>query len=147
MKFFVYLLIIFFIYGCASSKPPQLEANLHSASYLNPNIYNQPSPVVVSIYQLKSPTAFQQANFFALYTNPSTTLANDLIDKSEIEIRPDQTQTTKQIISPETNFIGVVAAYRNPDNSQWRRILPIPNGKKVSMQINLAAQAVDIKID
>lgn len=135
------------VYGCASNKPAQLETTVHSVNYLNPNINNQAAPVVVTIYQLKSPTAFEQANFFALYNNTNKVLANDLVDKREIEIQPGQSQTIQQTISIEANFVGVVAAYRSPDNAKWRQLLSIPSGKKIVLQIDLAAQAVNATID
>lgn len=145
------LLILLFIFtvavaltGCSSSKPPRMKTSLESVSYLNPNIYNQPSPVVVTIYQLKSPTAFQQASFFSLYNNASAVLASDFIDKRDIEIRPQQKEKLEITMSPDTSYIGVLAAFRNPDNAKWRQIAPVKPGKNVKLKIDLASQSVDI---
>lgn len=141
------LIMLFTLCNCASNKPAQLETTFHAVNYLNPNINNQASPIVVTVYQLKSPTAFEQANFFALYNNATKTLANDLVDKREIEIQPGQTHNIQQIISPEASFVGIVAAYRNPDSAKWRQIIAIPSGKKIDLQINLDAQTVAATID
>ncbi len=132
--------------GCASSSPPKLEANIQSVSFLNPNIYNQASPVVINIYQLKAPTTFQQANFFALYNNPTTTLATDLLDKRDIEIRPQQKQSIYILMSPTTNYIGVLAAFRDPDKAQWRQVIQVKPGKNIDLQINVATQSIAIKV-
>lgn len=137
---------LFYLTGCASNQLPELAITIHAVSYLNPNIYHQASPIVVSIYQLKSATLFGQLNFFALNNSVPNLLNPDLLDKSEIEIRPEQTQTVTQTLAADTRFIGVVAAYRDPENAQWRRVLPIAMRKKVNLQIELATQAVGIRI-
>jgi len=140
--------VIILLIGCSSApKPGQLDSKIEAVNFLNPNIYNQPSPVVVVFYQLKSETAFQQANFFALYNDPIKALGNDLIDKKEIEIRPQQKQELRQVTSPETTYIGVIAAFRNPDNAQWRQVISVKPGKKVKLLVNLEAQSITTKID
>lgn len=142
---FVVLSFISLIAGC-SNTPPNLVANLQAANYLNPDIYKRSSPVVVTIYQLKSAMAFQQANFFALSNNSLSVLGGDLLDKQEVELRPKQSQTLKIPLSPATNYIGIIAGFRDPDHAQWRKIVKVEPGKKVKLQINLATQNVIAKI-
>lgn len=132
--------------ACSSSKPPQMDTTIQSVGFLNPNIYNQASPVVITIYQLKSPSTFQQANFFTLYNNPISTLASDLLDKRDIEIRPQQKQNLTITLSPQTNYIGVLAAFRDPDKAQWRQVIQVVPGKNIDIQINVATQSVTIKL-
>lgn len=144
-RFFVVLSFVSFITGC-SSTPPTLVANLQAANYLNPDIYNHSSPVVVTIYQLKSSMAFQQANFFALNNNALNVLGGDLLDKQEVELRPKQAQTLKIPLSPATNYIGVVAAFRNPDHAQWRKLVKVEADGNVKLEISLATQNVIAKI-
>lgn len=141
------LIMLFTVCSCASNKPTQIETTFHAVNYLNPNINNQASPVVVTLYQLKSPTSFEQANFFALHNNATKTLANDLVDRREIEIQPGQIENIRQIISAEASFIGIFVAYRNPDSAKWRQLIAIPSGKKINLQINLDAQTVAATID
>ncbi len=132
--------------ACSSAKSPQMTAAIQSVAFLNPNIYNQASPVVIIIYQLKSPAVFQQANFFALYNNPTATLANDLLDKRDIEIRPQQQQSIHITLSPVTNYIGVLAAFRDPDKAQWRQVVAVTPGKNIAVQINAATQSITVKL-
>lgn len=133
-----------FLAACSSTSP-HLAAKIQAAGFLNPNIYNQASPVVVTIYQLKSATAFQQANFFALNNNSIVVLGSDLLDKHDLEIRPEQQQTLRLILSPATNYIGVIAAFRNPDTAQWREVVSVKAGKNVKLQINLTTQSVTVQ--
>lgn len=144
LKFFLVLFIICLAAGC-SNRPSSLTVNLQTANYLNPDIYKHSSPVVVTIYQLKSAAAFQQANFFALNNNALGVLNTDLLDKQEIELRPKQTERLKIPLSPGANYIGVIAAFRNPDQSQWRRLVKVEPGKNVKLQISLGTQNVIAK--
>ncbi len=137
------LLFTAMITGC--SKSPYATAAIESANFLNPNIYHQASPVVVVIYQLKSATTFQQANFFALSDNAQSTLGADLLDKRELEIRPGQKQTVRMDLSPQASYIGVVAEFRNPDSSQWRQIKQVKPGKSLKLRIHLSTQNISVE--
>ena len=146
LKFILVLSIFGLLIGC-SSKPPMLSVNLQAANYLNPDIYKHSSPVVVTIYQLKSPTTFQQANFYALSNNPVGVLGADLLDKQEIELRPKQTQKLKIPLSPETNYIGLIASFRNPDQAQWRKLVKVEPGSSAKLKVSIATQKIMASID
>lgn len=134
------------ISGCFGFvKTGELQTNIQAASFLNPNIYNQPSPVVITLYQLKKPTKFQQAIFFNIYNDPAKTLGDELIDKQELEIRPQQTQEVKQLITADTRYIGIVAAFRDPDRSQWRELIAITSKKPSRLLIDLHSQSIYVK--
>ena len=128
--------------GCFGSQLPELTAVMETGDFLNPNIYNQASPIVVTFYQLKSATIFQQVNFFSLYDNAEKTLGADLLDKYEVELRPEKTQEIHFNLSPAVNYIGVVAAFRKPDRTQWRQVIPITSGKSIHLQASVGSQNI-----
>lgn len=136
------LSVSLFITGCIVSNPPVLHATLETGNFLNPNVYNQSSPVVVTFYQLKSATIFEQVDFFSLYDNPAKTLGTDLIDKYEVELRPEKSQEIHFNLSSTTNYIGVVAAFRLPDHTQWRQVIPVTQGKSVQLQATIGAESI-----
>ena len=142
-------LLLLFITACESTtKPAQLMTHLKSVNYLNPNLDNQASPVVVTFYQLKSPETFKQAAFFALYNKPTDTLGADLLDKREVEIRPEKVIEVDQNIALNATYIGIVAAYRDPDIAEWKQLILIPAGeKRVRLSVNLETQRLSAKID
>jgi type VI secretion system protein VasD len=143
------ILAVSFLTACSfSSKPPQLITSIRSVNYLNPNLDNQASPVVLTFYQLKSPEVFKQSPFFALHNKPTETLGADLLDKREVEIRPDKVIELDQNIAPNATHIGIIAAYRNPDVAEWKQLVEIPVGnKKVKLFVNLATQRLSVKVD
>lgn len=136
------LLVISVITGCAGKifedKPGKLLIQVHTSQDLNPDINGRPSPIVLYIFHLKSDNSFTNAPFFKLYENSQETLGSDLIDQQEIEVSPSQNITldTKKL-TLDTRFIGILAAYRDLDNSVWQSITPTPLNKKIHIDINL----------
>src|SRR5260221_414744 len=85
--FFIIIIMLFLVSCSSQKKVNQLTLAYQAANDLNPNVNNEASPLVVTIYQLRSDTAFNNADFFSLYDHPSDTLGRDLIDRKEVEIK------------------------------------------------------------
>ena len=146
LKLIFLFLLGLMIAGCFGAvKTGEIQTHIQAVSFLNPNIYNQPSPVVITFYQLKKPTKFQQAIFFNIYNDPVKTLGDELIDKQELEITPEQKQEIKQLLTADTHYIGIVAAFRNPDTSQWRELIAVTPNKKLDLIVNLHSQSINVK--
>ena len=141
---FLPLVILCLLTAC-SINSPSANVTIKAVKFINPNIYQQASPVVVTIYQLKSAIDFSQANFFALNNNVRAILADDLLDKRDVEIRPGQKQKIRIALSPATNYIGVVAAFRHPDVARWRQVKEIRPGGHTSFTIHIATQGITIE--
>jgi type VI secretion system protein VasD len=113
--------------GCKSTVPlpTPVTGTIQGASELNPSVSQRPSPLLLRVYELKSPTAFNQADFMALYQADQATLGGDLIAREEIMLAPGEIRPYRKTLTPETKFIGVVAAYRNLEQATWRTIVPV----------------------
>lgn len=115
--------------GCSSlspySKVTKLNLKLAASDQLNPDLNGRPSPVVVRLFELKHPVAFENADFFSLYDHAKVSLAPDLVASEEIELRPGQTVELKLSVEPGSRFVGVLAAYRDLPDSRWRHTVPI----------------------
>lgn len=137
------ILLILFIFGCSSQKKAvSLDAKFQTAAGINPDIKQNPSPINVVIYQLKSASRFQNADFFSLYNNASKALGEDLLETTEAEIKPKAALKKNYALFPETKYIGIVAAYRDIDNANWRRLVELPKKKKVSIGVDLSVSDV-----
>lgn len=133
--------------GCALFGPnvPHANIRMQSAKYLNPDINGTPSPIVVTIYELKNQFSFTQASYDALATNSASVLGSDLIDQQTIEVRPNSYQSVTQTLSPNTKYLGIVAAYRNIDQSTWHTTVPV-NANTSSMTINLSLESQGLTV-
>lgn len=144
--------------SCAGGPPKDivLEGNLIASGTVNPNRDGRPSPVTVVIYHLKSADAFRARDFFNLYNADSGVLADDLIQRIDMQIQPGQTLPIASEFDPETTHIGVIAAFRDIDNADWRLVLPLPekglmekinpfSNKKLFVNVNELSIAAEVK--
>ena len=130
--------------GTSPPKPARVEGSIAAAPGLNPSVNNRPSPVLLRIYELRSPTAFNQADFMSLYQSDQATLAADLVAREETMLQPGEVRPISKQLSPETRFIGVVAVYRNLERATWRAVVPVTPNKTHKLTVradNLALSA------
>src|SRR5215831_12704655 len=91
-----------------------------------PDASGKPSPVIVRVYQLKGDTAFSGADFFALFDDDMKVLGPELIGREEYVLTPSENRTVELAVQKTAKFIGVMAAFRDIRNSQWRVVVPAP---------------------
>jgi type VI secretion system protein VasD len=124
--------------GCASApKPPQIDATIVANSNSNPDARNRPSPVVVRVYELKAPAAFETADFFALFEKDQATLAADMLAKDEFVLQPGQTRAIERPGKTETRYLAVMVGFRELERAVWRGVVPVTPGKKNTIRIML----------
>ncbi|MBK5353414.1 type VI secretion system lipoprotein TssJ [Pseudomonas sp. TH41] len=115
--------------GCSSLSPyshvTKLNLKLTASDQLNPDLNGRPSPIVVRLFELKHPVAFENADFFSLYERAKESLAPDLIASEEIELRPGETVEMKLSVEKGSRYVGVLAAYRDLPETQWRYTVQI----------------------
>ncbi|MES9906484.1 MAG: type VI secretion system lipoprotein TssJ, partial [Sedimenticola sp.] len=123
------VLLSLLLVSCMKPKEPPppatVEMNFLSSIHLNPNTQGQSSPIVVRYYELKSTAVFESSDYFDLTDPDKNLLANDLLGRDEIEVPPGTEQTVHRELDIATQFIGIVAAYRDLEQSRWRAVLPI----------------------
>lgn len=135
--------------GCGGAPPPKvspLRVQIIADPSINPNSNDSPSPTVVRIYELKSDTTFRQADFFALFDNDAQTLGADLISKREFELLPGAKESYERDAPIETDFVGVIAGFRDINAAQWRAIAPIKRERVNDLIVTVTALAVTVVV-
>jgi len=130
--------------ACGGPSPTRLAMTVTASNQLNPNSENQPSPTVVSVYDLRSQTAFMNASFVDLFYNGTATLGGDLLAHRELRVLPGQTLTLNGEAAAGTTFVGVVAGFRAPQGAAWRGILAVTPESRNKIEIDLAPTSVSI---
>jgi len=129
-SFFIGLAVLF-LSGCALVPEPllpdhKITLNIKSSADVNPNEANVASPITLKVYELSSPDAFQASDFVPLFQNPKAILGADMLAPEQtIQITPDSKLGAEFKVKRDTKYLGVVAAYQNIQNSQWRLLLPL----------------------
>ncbi|WKB53794.1 type VI secretion system lipoprotein TssJ [Eleftheria terrae] len=135
------------LWGCSSTpKPTPIEIQLTGTADLNPDSRNRPSPAMVRVYELKSPAAFETADFFSLFDKDRETLAADLNARDEFVLQPGKTLSMKRVAKPDTRYIAVLVAYRDLERSRWRAVGALPLGKSQVVRITAGPRVVDLAI-
>jgi len=140
------LLTVSLLDACGSSSPPLLQGTIKADQASNPNLKGEASPIMVRVYELRSPAAFSGADFFSLFDNESATLAGDLVGREEYGLRPAETQPYQRQLQPDTKFIGVAAAFRDLEHSRWRQVVPVPDERQSTIAIGIEARAVTLTV-
>lgn len=133
--------------GCSlfASGPAVLSAQLVVGAQTNPDSRKRPSPVVVRVFELKASTLFEQADFVSLFEKDQAVLGAEFIGRDEMVLRPGETTPLSKKLSPDTRFIGVMAAFRDLERARWRVVVPVAAGKKNVMTITLDDITVQAK--
>ena len=123
------LLMFGLLTGCSAASPfsklTKLDMALTASELVNPDLHGRPSPVVVQLIELRQGVAFEHADFFGLYGNAQQTLSKDWVNSDELELRPGDRLGLKLRIGADSRFVGVLAAYRDLPNVQWRLLIPL----------------------
>jgi len=134
--------------GCAGGapKPTPVAGRVDAAPQVNPDARNRPSPVLVRVYELKAPTAFNGADFMSLFQGDATALGAELVSKDEMTLSPGESRPWSRTLAPETRWIGVFAAYRDLEHARWRAVAAIEPGRKQQVVVQAGELAVTVSV-
>lgn len=123
------LVVLGLLGGCSSLSPfstlTKLDLTLAASEEVNPDLHGRPSPVVVQLFELKHPVAFEHADFFTLYGHAEQALPKDWVSSEELELRPGEQVALKLRSEPQSRYVGIIAAYRDLPHVQWRWVLAL----------------------
>jgi type VI secretion system protein VasD len=127
--------------GCFSMSPysslTKLNLQLAASDQLNPDLNGRPSPIVVRLFELRHPVAFENADFFSLYERARESLAPDLVTSEELELRPGETVSLKLSVKEGSRYVGILAAYRDLPETRWRYTVPLTPAGITNMDLTL----------
>ena len=139
-----WLLVTIGLMGCGGPSPTKIKGNIETSQDVNPDTAGQPSPVVLRIYQLRSPGPFMKAGFFELYDNENAALGDNLIRSEEFHLQPGQALEYNTKFDSEAKYVGVIAAYRDWENARWRELVSLPDKRTVHLNIVLESLSVSV---
>lgn len=118
--------------ACGKSGPPvrepmHLELMFVSSKDMNPNAKGRPSPVAIKIFELKSTTPFEEADYFSLQTEAKAVLGDDLLSTlGSFVIRPGGRKELRKPATPGATALGFIAGYRDLSGATWQALHPLP---------------------
>ena len=155
----IVLACAFALAACATHDPNapkeviQLDMQVVASAGVNPDNQKRPAPIVVTIYELKTGSAFAAADYFSLQDKDKTVLADDLVRRDQFQLRPGEKKSIQRKIDPASTKLGILAAYRDLPNSVWRVVYTLPTTPdaawynrtpKLKLTVDLDANAVNV---
>ena len=106
-------LVVVMMAGCASAPPEDvtLKGSIQASEDVNPDVSGRPSPLVIKIFQLKSRSKFEQAEYFELFDDAEAILAGDLLAVEQLMLTPGEYRAYEGEFDPDTRFVGIIAGY------------------------------------
>ncbi len=147
-KYCLLYLISTLLLGCSAANlvvKPYSNLEISAKHDINPDANGRPSPVVVYIFELSESTLFENQDFFSIYEDYENVLGSDLVIKNEMSLTPGKKEVYHTSMSPRTEYIGLVAAFRDIENSNWRQVIRVDKTGYNTHQILLEDLSLIIK--
>lgn len=145
------LLMAAVISGCFSKDPPApatiINAEVLASDAINPDGEGRPSPIVVRLYELKNLGTFNTIEFFPLYNEEAATLGDDLVYSEEFILIPGGKKLFTRTPAADTQYLAVIAAFRDIDQATWKAAVPIPAERVTNLIIQLDSLSVSIRAE
>ncbi|AJX35266.1 type VI secretion system lipoprotein TssJ [Burkholderia oklahomensis] len=133
---FIVLGCVLLLPGCGATERSvavPYAISLDVAPDVNPDINRKPSPIVLKVFQLKTASAFESADFFSLQDKPESVLGPDLLGVDRIILRPGDARTLHYRGNVDASALGIVAEYRVLEKNRWRLTVPLPSAKQLNL--------------
>ncbi|BCG65726.1 MAG: type VI secretion system protein VasD [Methyloprofundus sp.] len=134
------ILLSLLVLGCSAStekpvdtEPLAITTQVAVSAMVNPDINNRASPIVVRIYELQSLGKYTESDFSELFEKYESILGAELIRSEQYHLNPGDNRILKEDLAAGTEFIAVVAAYRDLNQAIWRDATVIPADKTTKL--------------
>ncbi|TDM06847.1 MAG: type VI secretion system lipoprotein TssJ [Ideonella sp. MAG2] len=136
----------------------RLTLQVQASMGVNPDASGKAYPIKVRVYELKDAQVFQEAEYFTLDEKDKTALGGDLLARDEFILRPGESRKIERKSQAATQFIGVLAGYRDLAQSTWRAVYRLPEApeaawfravipsNKSDISIELQAQGIVLSV-
>lgn len=142
------------VVGCsstASKRAVPYAIELYADPRVNPDANGRPSPIQVTVFELRSSSEFEARDYFTLQGDPQAALGKTLLDSDQVILQPGETRKVTHAGSVEARVVGIVAGYRDLENSQWRLTVPLPEAQNTNIykfwQFSPNEETVRVSVD
>lgn len=112
--------------GSMLSMDTNLEVHFDVHEHINPDQNHRSSPLYIRLYELKSPTAFERADFLELYEDDAAVLGADMVARQELaRIVPGESRTDQLVIDPSARYVGLLAEFYQYSNARYKVVFPV----------------------
>ncbi|QAX80022.1 type VI secretion system lipoprotein TssJ [Yersinia hibernica] len=130
-QYCVVALATLLVMACSSKPQPEtvekLVVELTTTKDINPNNKGVANPLRISVYTLKSMDEFKSSDFFTITEENTPSLKEQMEKVYDGIMLPNETKKIELTPNSEVTAIGVVAAYREIEQADWKAVInPLP---------------------
>ncbi len=131
--------------SCGGPPPPAvLTLSMTAGGDQNPSISGHASPVAIRVIQLTATGGFERADVFSLSQQEKTVLGADDLASEEIVLAPGESRVLTRELKSGTQFIGVMALFRDIDRAKWRVQAPVKTSGPTELVLTTAGTTVTL---
>lgn len=125
--------------GYPEDLPSRVDLTMLAEPDVNPNESMAPTPIAFQIIEMRDSSRLMAADFDQLLADLEESLGENYVKHSDYTLVPGQFKFVESYeISDETRFIGVIAFYAYPNQSQWKKVVKVdPVGGQYHLLVNL----------
>ncbi len=112
-----------FLFGDKQEKKESVNISFVSHSLVNPDSNSRSSPVAIYIYNINDIEEFSVVDYFTLVEDSQTQDKSDFYQVDNFVISPSESRKKEYVLEKDQGAIGIVAAFRDLENSQWKLIV------------------------
>ena len=106
----------------------KLTLSLVSDELVNPNIWGESSPVEIQVFELEDDSMFMSADYDQLKKDYKKALRSNFVEVYDYVLLPEQFKFISAFeVDEDTNYIGVMAHFAEPEISEWKKAVKILN--------------------
>ncbi len=95
---------------------------------VNPNVYGEPSPIELQVFELEDDSMFLSADFDQINEDYKKVLKSNYVDVYDYVLTPGQFKFVEDIeVDEDTRYIAVLAKFAEPELSDWKKAVKIIN--------------------
>lgn len=143
MKIFILALLLIFVSGCRVLDE-SVPIECVSRAKINLSYKNESSPVMLRIFQLKSLRGIDKKFYKQILTDKKH-VDLELLRENELLVRPGKKVIIPISLSIETQYLLILAEYRDNSGDNWHQILDVRNRFIKKIKIELTGNKVYVK--
>lgn len=148
------LLVSFLLAACSSTRNPvgaalnlntDLRVMITAGEDINPNHDARSSPLVIRLYELKSPGGFQDADFIDIYERDEELLANSLVARHLLKaVVPGEQRQERLVLRPDTTHVGLFAEFSEYRGSGYKVSFPVTQHNVIRDVVRVSLQGTEM---
>lgn len=133
--------------GCSSSKSrvggmlnldTDLKLTFEVEADINPDHSDKPSPLFIRFYQLKSPIAFEKADFIDIYERDAELFGADIVSKQVLKpLLPGTNRTERFVLEPGAKMIALYAEFAQYPGSTYKVVFPVTENNIIKNKVTV----------